>query len=133
MKRHVSDKAMSKFGSIWEMMGLPLMERSHDKWKAGMRTKEQHTPKELWPFVLNGKPMTGEFLVSSYAGGAYTVVTTATDQWFVLTEELEQGQFIKSDHSATSRQFVFVGNRPKPQMSDGAIRHSGEYRRKRRR
>lgn len=131
MVRHVSDKAMNEFGGIGQMLGLPLMERSLNKWNAGMRTREQYSPKELWPFVFQGKPMMGEFLVSSYAGGKYTVVTNATEQWFVLTDELEQGRFIQGDHSATSKPFGFIVNPGRPLMPDGASRHSGGLRRKR--
>lgn len=76
--------------------------------RGGKAARHFRIPDLLWRFILNGKPM------SRYSGGKYTVITTATDQWFVLTEELEQREFIKHDHPATSKPFVFAANFPSP-------------------
>lgn len=128
MERHVSEKSTADLGAASEALSRALLDRSLVKWNGGMRSQKMHMPKGLWPFVFNGKPLSGEFLVSNYIGGAFTVITTPTAQWLVLTDELEQGDFLRQDYLATAKPFVFALEPRKTTVPDGATRHSGNIR-----
>jgi hypothetical protein len=109
MELHISEKVKKEMGAAGVLMlGRGMMERSFQKWQAGFRTRRAGCPKGLWPLRFQGKPLEGEFLVSSYVGGTFTVITTPTDQWLVLTSELEQAELLAKNAEKTAKPFAFV-------------------------
>jgi hypothetical protein len=118
MQRHVSELAMQDLGEAgMEIIGTPCLDRSLQKWQAGMRTTKRAST--VWPIIFQGRPLEGEFLLSGYIGGTYAVITTATDQWLVLTTELGQGDAVQAEISSKATPFAHVGQ---PDVKDGQHR-----------
>jgi hypothetical protein len=77
-----------------------MMERSFEMWRRGVRTRKRDCP--VWPVRFQGRRLRGEFLLSSYMGGRFMVITTPDNQWLFLSGELEQGAKFVRDHQDRS-------------------------------
>ncbi len=62
-----------------ELFMPSLMSRSREKWNEGLRTPRVGT------ILLEGKPITEDFLLSTYCGGEYYVITMENQQRFYIT------------------------------------------------
>ena len=90
------------------LVGRRLLERSFQHWLAGVRTRRRDCPKDLWPIRFQGRNLSGEFLVSTYVGATYTVITTPTDQWLLLTAEMEQHRLLGAECRRRATPFGFL-------------------------
>jgi hypothetical protein len=107
---HVSDEAKKALGGDgFEYFGSQLMTRSYQRWLQGVRThRHDLEPRGLWPFDFPpAKLESGQFLVSTYLGGEIAVITTASDQWLLMTDELPQAAQVYKERQRDATPFVF--------------------------
>src|SRR5262249_24414496 len=83
---------------------MGLFHRSEQKYSEGLRTTKRDLPYRTWCELR--RSFGERFLISCYCGGTYCVVTTPTQQYGLLAEELQEGQTLVSlQHQQAS---VFV-------------------------
>lgn len=93
----VSAKAREYLGEALDLYAPVFFERSKEKYSEGLRTRELLT--------FKGNPITGDFLLSSYNGGIYSVITWPSVQLLFMTEELDQSSMLLERHARTSTWF----------------------------
>jgi hypothetical protein len=95
-----------------------MFDRSLEYWQAGVRTRECDLPPGLWPVVWGGTEMS-EVLVSNYCQAEYTVLTTATDQYLLYTDEMPQGQALKAHGKTKAKPWSGEAMGRKPSWRQG--------------
>ena len=100
MKRNISENARAEIGE--NFLTTQLYERSAQKFQEGVRT--------TIPFRMDGKPLTGDYLVSTYIGGCVLVVTTRREQWLVMTDEQnpDAASTLRKVHEQIATPFGFI-------------------------
>jgi hypothetical protein len=84
---------------------LGLFSRSEEKFdKEGLRTVKKLLSYNTW--VEMRRNFGKEFLISTYCGGQYCVVTTPTHQYGMLTEELKESDKLKRIHKRGANMFT---------------------------
>src|SRR5262249_43380290 len=83
---------------------MGLFHRSEQKFNEGVRTTKRDLPYRNWCELC--RSFGESFLVSSYCGGIYCVVTTPTQQYGLLTEELQEGQTLVNLHARQANIFA---------------------------
>ena len=97
MKVNVSDRAKAE--GI-EMLFEGLLARSREKFAGGVRTK-------IGPMRFGGRVLMN-YLLSTYMGGEYAVITTRHEQWLVMSSELENADVVKERHGQIASTFAIV-------------------------
>jgi hypothetical protein len=100
--------------------------RSLEKFNEGLRTTKNVCHFDVWCWARKLTSGT-DFLISSYGGGDYTVVTTAEKQWAFLTEELKEiNNVMHNEHEETATLALMQAKLPEPKKDsaeDGQHRH----------
>src|SRR5262245_39835690 len=98
---YLSDKAKAH-EAMFTTMGL--LHRSEEKFQQGLRTKKQYCDYQNW--CAYRKLYGADFLVSTYVGGTYAVVTTPTAQYGYLTEEMANAAALIKNHSQNASRLL---------------------------
>jgi hypothetical protein len=114
MKQLILTDRAKEHEFVFRDMGL--FHRSEQKFSEGLRTTKRDLPYRNWcEFRRNF----GEsFLISCYCRGTYCVVTTPTQQYGLLTEELQEGQTLVTLHVRQANVFVTDIN-----LTTGEVEH----------
>jgi hypothetical protein len=88
------------------MFTAGLLDRSEEKYQQGFRTKKQYVPYKDW--CAYRRLYGVDFLVSTYVGGMYVVVTTPTAQYGYLTEEMANADALLHSHRINANDFSTV-------------------------
>jgi hypothetical protein len=97
---HLSDKA--KEHEV--IFAAGLLSRSEEKFQQGLRSRKKHMNYRDW--CKFRRAFGDDFLVSTYSGGTYCVVTTPNAQYGYLTEEMETADSLLQHHQKEARPFV---------------------------
>lgn len=89
-----------------ELITDALLERSLEKFDEGLRSRP--TKGGLPATRFEGRELKdGTYLLSTYLGGMYAVITTRYWQWVGLTEQLTGAASIVANHQKTATPVVF--------------------------
>jgi len=100
---YLSEKA-KEHEAMFTTMGL--LHRSEEKYQQGLRTKKQYCDYKDW--CAYRRLYGVDFLVSTYVGGTYCIVTTPTAQYGYLTEELSNADALLHSHRNNANDFSTV-------------------------
>jgi hypothetical protein len=100
---YLSDKA-KEHEAMFTTMGL--LNRNEEKYQQGLRTKKRNVPYKDW--CEYRRKYGADFLVSTYVGGTYCIVTTPTAQYGYLTEEMANTDVLLHSHRNNANDFSTV-------------------------
>jgi hypothetical protein len=102
--RQITDRAQEHFDGFrnGQTACEAMYDRSLEMYNLGHRTTRETSP--FWPMDFGEGPLSN-FLMSCYNGGRYTVITTDSAQYLMLTEELDPNGAVARTYQAGCRRW----------------------------